>query len=608
MSPCQSSPFRRVLRTRYNAVPTTCSCNNVFFNLWGACLLSQTNTSNLPTFGDWASNCTNRSINLTVGSPNNSVHVPSWAFASVSGNSTFNVDEALSVAKKKGWATMQILAPVIVGVGILALASVIFFCRWKGKKRIWSFTAIPLRPRVYKVQKANRDRLWSIDRTGEAEEYMVDDGHKQHSLQQSSKGHTRLSSSDSISDPSFSNPVQPTLPLGSRIAHQLRSLPGQFPLPWRDRAIQVQNKPPRRGFRVDSWDVSVSSGPSDMGHSRRAPTSGVGRSQDHDTILEEDESDIETTLISPVDRSENSVYLISNQPGNFTFESGSSSSNLRSVQVIPPTPDSSYSSALQPIREPPSRSRTPIPPPPTQPAPPPPSSHRAQPQLQRPDAGPVVPRSIPPNVPINRSHSPFIHYDSPEGATRNPAYVQHVPPRVTSPLNSRQLPIAAEAEQTSGLLRRGLVSASSIESLYLTHPTPGHQRSLSDVRLPMGPHLDSSPMSPVFGPRHSSEEELARQDQIPSGSSSRTHQARSSSPFHRALTPTLFSPHRRGTDDSTVTLGSLYSRDSYHHSSESIIPGRGDPVMLFPGSVRGAGYAPQSPQTPPPPLYHDRGF
>lgn len=100
MSPCQSSPFRRVLRTRYNAVPTTCSCNNVFFNLWGACLLSQTNTSNLPTFGDWASNCTNRSINLTVGSPNNSVHVPSWAFASVSGNSTFNVDEALSGAFK----------------------------------------------------------------------------------------------------------------------------------------------------------------------------------------------------------------------------------------------------------------------------------------------------------------------------------------------------------------------------------------------------------------------------------------------------------------------------------------------------------------------------
>lgn len=516
---------------------------------------------------------------------------------------------------------------------MLALALFGFFLyRRKSKKQTWlpSIMHCPcLRPRVYRVRKARRDGPWSIDRAEETEEYSAVAGDKRPPSHQFSKGHARLSSSETVSA-SLSDHMQHTVPLKSRIAHQLRSLP-DFQFPWRARAIEVRNQPPRRGFRVDSWDVSTSSGPSNISstHSRMAPTEtgGAGRSQTHDTILEEDEGNVEASLLSPVDRSENSVFFIGHRAGGFPIESGSLSSKTRSVQVIPPTPtESSHPSAIR--QSMPLPTRTQLPPPPTQPAPLPPSFRRDPPQLQRPieslfQTERFVSRPNPINIPpINPPHSPLVRYDSPENVVR-PVHAQHVLPRVASPSSAgRQLPMAPDVDHNTVTFRPlarpgGLASPSSIESLYVaasfTHPAPSHQRSLADIRPAMGPRLDSPPIiSTLFSPGLSFEEELARQDQIPSRSSSRLHHTRSPSPHSRALTPTLFSPRRRGTDDSSFTLESLHPSDDTHYqihsrnvSSESVIPGRGDAVMLFPGSVRGAGYAPQS---PPPAIYPDRSI
>ena len=436
------------------------------------------------------------------------------------------------------------------------------------------------------------------------EEYTAVDGGKRPPSSQSSKGHARLSSSETI----VASLPNPSLPLRSQIAHQLRSLPGQFQLPWKARAIEVRNQPPRRGFRVDSWDVSTSSDPSnDSGaHPEMAPTGAgdAGRSQARDTILEEDEADVEASLLSPVARSENTDFL------------SSLSSKPRSVQVIPPTPtESSHGSAIRqfPIPLP---NVTRLPPPPTQPAPLPPSSSRDTLQLQRvSQTEPIVSRPKPINIPpFQMPHSPSGHYHSPE----------NVPPRVTSSLSaSRQHPITGDVDQntvTFHPLRRpgGLASPSSIESLYVDatsiHPAPSHQQSLSDIRSLMGPPDHSPPV--MFNTGLSFEEDMIRQDLNPSRSSSSLQYTRSSSPYDRALSPTILSPLRRRPDDSAFNRESSNPSDSSHYrthsrnvSTEHIIPGRGDAVMLFPGSVRGAGYAPQSsPRTPSPATHHDRNI
>ena len=68
----------------------------VFFNLWSACQCSLGNTT-LPTFGAWESACQNNSLNITASTDKN-LDIPSWAFASVSSNSTFMLDNALASA------------------------------------------------------------------------------------------------------------------------------------------------------------------------------------------------------------------------------------------------------------------------------------------------------------------------------------------------------------------------------------------------------------------------------------------------------------------------------------------------------------------------------
>jgi hypothetical protein len=523
---------------------------------------------------------------------------------------------------------VQIVVPVVVGVGVLVAALFgVFLYRRRSRKQTWPaiLRHFRLRPRVYNVRKASRSGPWTIDRAEDAEEYFAVDNGEGTSSHRTSKGHTRLSSSSTVGDQSSPDNVQYELPLRSRIAHQLRTLPDHFTLPWRVRAIEVRNKPPRQGFRVDSWDVSTLSSPSTVSgaHSRSAPTesSRVGRNQLHDTILEEDEADVQSSLNFNTDREENSVLFIGHRSGNLTVESGSSSSKPQSVQVVPPSPTvSSHASALHRTQQPLSpTTRTQIPPTPTQPAPLPPSFLRhnmSQPveglfQTER--ASRLVQPITPP---ISRPHSPIVRYNSPDNVIRSPVNVQHTLPRMSSPVyHSRQLPVAPNIQRNVSPSRpvvgRGLASSSSIESLYIDIRSPSsHQRSSSDLRLTKA-QFDPLMMSPPITPGLPLEDEQTRRHQISSLSSSSLHPSRSSSPHHRSLTPTLLSPRHRGAGDSTVTLETLYSLDDAYHGahslnvSDSIFPDRGDPVMLFPGSVRAAGYAPHSPTTA---TYYDGGI
>ena len=70
--------------------------NNVFFNLYSACLLSHGNMT-LPISKDWGTQCKQKSFNLTVGySHKDDFNIPSWAFALVADDSTFDVSVALA--------------------------------------------------------------------------------------------------------------------------------------------------------------------------------------------------------------------------------------------------------------------------------------------------------------------------------------------------------------------------------------------------------------------------------------------------------------------------------------------------------------------------------
>ncbi|KAG6828897.1 hypothetical protein H0H92_006403 [Tricholoma furcatifolium] len=118
-----------------------------------------------------------------------------------------------------------------------------------------------------------------------------------------------------------------------------------------DRPVQIRPSDPGVRFRVDPSGSSVeSSGASAPGS--RATTVEGGRP---DTIFEDDEyannadnepgyrnsyyGDEETALITPIERQENDVFLISNRP-SFTL-----SSNSHHVTVVPPTPTESSASA-----------------------------------------------------------------------------------------------------------------------------------------------------------------------------------------------------------------------------------------------------------------------
>ncbi|RDB15614.1 hypothetical protein Hypma_004059 [Hypsizygus marmoreus] len=585
-TPCSTSDLQigRAISARddiSSPAPSACTCNNVFFNMWSACLLTEGNTT-LPLFNAWGAQCRTDSLNVTDGySSKNNVEIPEWAFIAVTSDSKFDSATALEIAKPKPkWPTLAIVLPVITAVGTLAIAGIAYllYRSKSSKKKRWPTEILHwLRPRyvprVHKVRRANRSSTWSIDRTEEDEFVMVD-----HDDVGSHKSHSRLPSTETLEVMQASKPEPrgKTTWMNSPLAQQLRRLPDQFPIPFKDRAIQVQTLPPGRRFRVDpsgsSTESTRDSAISDP-HSHYGTTEGYAQERP-ETIFETEEDvgpaarihddDEETSLISPEERSENHVFLITNRGGDFTLESGSSNTNSRSshfVKVVPPTPtDSSRNSNIRPII-PPSQlagpSRRPVfPPPPKQPAPLPPlSPPRIPPQLQRPSQETLR----------GSEAAPPIHVQA------------HPPPSNTPPAVLRRTPspIPPDLPSTSHIPRQ----LSNDEG----DPT---KRNVLPAR-PMGARLPSSPRH--INRQLSLDSEIDNLSQpVLSESEFRRYQL---SPPPQIATP---APHRRGysEDDSTSMLlpGTPRLTHGRNPSMESIIPSRGDPLMLFPGSVRAAGY------------------
>ncbi|KAF9456581.1 hypothetical protein BDZ94DRAFT_1315006 [Collybia nuda] len=96
ISPCDlARDMREQCETEFNSTvtPTKCSCNNVFFNIWSACVLVQVD-GDLPSFSAWGAGCKDASQDVTDGYMNGldlGTPIPIWAFMGVPDDGKFNV-------------------------------------------------------------------------------------------------------------------------------------------------------------------------------------------------------------------------------------------------------------------------------------------------------------------------------------------------------------------------------------------------------------------------------------------------------------------------------------------------------------------------------------
>ncbi|KAF5385776.1 hypothetical protein D9615_002695 [Tricholomella constricta] len=560
--------IRRALTT-----PSECTCNIAFFNIWSACLLSDGET--LPLYEDWISECQNKPVAPESDYPKKNaeeVEIPKWATISVPDNLTFDWVSAIQATDSSTpWGVSQIMAPVAALLGTLVICAVAFFVY---RSRSGGRNPFPLRwGRVQKVRRVNpadRNIAWSIDRTEATDEFVmvdVEDGQR--------ANHDRLPSGETIKTMNSLSVWK-----NSQIAQQIRRLPDQLPIPWKERAVQITSQPPGKRFRVDSSNTSSESGGANSTSNSHPGTAEGGIRPD--TIFEEDEypeteyrnsmyGDEETSLISPVERSENHVFLITgNRSIDFTLSSSSNSNSGTShvVKVVPPTPTESSRLSHNrltvtippPIVKPPLHAK--IPPEPREPAPLPPRF--TVPSLQR---GPSPsPHPLPQPGPSNA------HSAQPNGNVSQP------PP--SGNLHHTPRPVLQDVPPASNVRRQ--LSQDEDDPLKRNLPLPQAR--------PMGARLPSSP-------RHAARQ-LSLDDELNQNTISPSVQSLESMSFspaysQRPLTP---SSHRRGysgDDTPPSQANSLTAPPLMHNrnlSIESIVPSRGDPVMLFPGPVRAAGY------------------
>ncbi|KAG5640742.1 hypothetical protein DXG03_007358 [Asterophora parasitica] len=539
--------------------------NTVFFNIWSACLLSDGDAT-LPLYKDWISECQKKSLDPKDGYPKQfagKVDIPQWAAIGIPGNLTFDYATAIQVAKSSSspWGTAQIIAPITALLGTLTIGVIVFvFYRSRSGKRIGT-SSNPFRWRrphkVRRVDPVDRNISWLVDR---------DDGRH--------GSHIRLSSSEDALK-TMKSPIQGSgyhLPLKnawkkSQVAQQLRRLPDQLPMPWKDRAVQITSEPPGRRFRVDPSNSSSESG----GISAPTSRSGTVEGDRPETIHEEEEEypetefrdslygDEETSLISPVERYQRDI-LISRTPGvDFTLESGSSQSNSRSsypVKVIPPTPTTNSSRHSQnrvTIKSPPPIIKPPRPPP------------------QRPRIPPAPSTSVP--LPPGSDAPGLQRVTSPTSLMPKPPNPVHAVPSPFPPPTG-QLPHTPKP-----VLSHGLPPVTHIQR----RPSQDNDDPLrrNGTPRPMGARLPSSPRAIV--------RQLSLDDEVGNLVNPSTQSlAEYIGTPKLARTPLPSSqPLAQGVDGLAAPPRPTHNRN---YSTESVVPDRNDPIMLFPGSVRAAGY------------------
>lgn len=572
--------------------PNWCTCTNVFFNIWSACLMSQGNYS--LTSDQWQNQCEQQK--LRIGTSKRSVedqdHVPMWAYAEMPVNQTFNIRQAAdpdnSEDQSSSWSKYQIITIVAISCSVIGVAAILLFLyRWRSlwarhhgvslKGFSFKFPRLPHGPK--KVHSDSRDNDWAIDGEVEALEdyqYVATPSTSRH-------GHIRLSSTPTPYD----GPARRTWYIRSqdfvrKTRNRFLDISESIPRPWRTKPVHVRALSRDMLFDIDGTAMSAKTD-STLENYRTAGNKQVYAAQaepgprrfsrysvmDNESYMSnngEDQPGFEADseqerLITPSEEFPEpppSVLLISQGGRDFTLESGESRSQQHHAVSQEEAPIASSSRPPEPLSG--VKQQQPIlrpPPAPTYPAPLPPLS---------------PPRSIPQRLRKPSSDNMLGLHTGPAPSRDGAAYP-------TPMASSSHLPIRSPSPL--------FIHRSSIEAL--------QNASTSHFRLPSDPSTHS--------PLPSTEHLPYADDDLPLISSPPYH----ASPLQdeRILTPPppntppplLTAPHLMATpmsirplplpDSSLAPLARVHQRNL---SSESVIPARTDPVMLFSGPVRAAGY------------------
>ncbi|KAJ3838224.1 hypothetical protein F5878DRAFT_181452 [Lentinula raphanica] len=392
-----------ILNPRFPS-PNQCTCTNVYFNVWSACLFSSGDANSTVPSTNWTDTCQQQGIQIVTVQydSSNSMDLPPWTFISLTANETFDIAEALSIAAAPNspskWNKIQILVPVVVGI-VVSAVFIVGLLIWRSKKK--GSPSILLRMRVLvdrgfrngfgtrKIKTANRDREWVIDRPTEANAEsleMFSSGSSRRST-----GHVRLSSSSTQFDVESSKPTW-ALPgknlwKNSRLVRGIRRTFILLPMPWRAAPVPVESISPPRKFEIDASSERTRQTNSTLENYRRGgyrvsgtrtatteSAPATSRYDYYDTIHEEDgeddedDSDLgfddsnvnretEHLITNDNDRpnlDSHQVMIISGSGDDFTLYSHSSTSHTTPSRRIPPSPLQPRSgSPVRPISPPP---------------------------------------------------------------------------------------------------------------------------------------------------------------------------------------------------------------------------------------------------------------
>ncbi|KAF8633803.1 hypothetical protein AX15_001245 [Amanita polypyramis BW_CC] len=331
---CARPTDLRVLPTSSYQPVLSCTCNVIFFNLWSACLLCDGNPV-LPTFGQWSQNCSANSFDVNNLNLSDTVHLPSWTGMSKPSptNTTFDVGAAIMIAQASigaPWSALQIITPVLSVIATVILLGCWYLYRNSPQLRntIWS-----RRPRLFRrphrVREGNRSETWTID-LFEDPAYQQDvrpgkTDNEFNTLYNIPISERDIHPSSGAKDHRISNAWKDSLRTAKSWQYSILNF---------SPVTVVRNVAPSRGWHISSVDHSTES----AGLSPRSGVAGAAPSLNH-PIFEDDENvelngpddagntDRETDhLISPSERNETAVFLISRQPGvDFSIESSAGS-------------------------------------------------------------------------------------------------------------------------------------------------------------------------------------------------------------------------------------------------------------------------------------------
>lgn len=585
----------------FTPAASSCTCNTPFFNIWSACGLFESRWSTLPTLKEWKVSCQNANVAYRPVTADSigSTKLPVWAHVKAPvDDATFDVAGVVLAATKQRWSVIQIVTPIISAVVILGAIGLFYLLflrrRPDGSPSLRLFNKPArishfLRPSRVRSEDPQGD--WVIDRTeetleakpfpttrpstgkqegGSGIEQQPRSGTPQPAFQPNRPGRQALPRSEPLSpqssikeeDNGFDSaepPVQskwsdsehPSLAPWTSPALMKPTKPGllpsvfkSIPNPFKGRPVRVQHVAPRAGFRLDDYDRRTESMLSRSAKSRADPEQwSVGASW----VKDMDEDQVErATLISGEERENNNVFLISKNGRNFSLDSKStrlptptstvapsSARTDSNINVVSPTA-SSLSWRTNFLSKAPPLPRLPLPPPPRRPPP-----------------------TSPPSVP----------YDS---TVRYP--LANIPDK---PVPDRKCSGSDDSSSSGKTLR----------PVAIDQTTGG----------PARPNLLLPPLRTVY-----ESEQYPSTDSLHQPSHAHDHDAQDFDNDFLNLHP----PRRPQLldDDMSFYLGSTESLGHVNGvvpgttmhlrtgSVETLNPRRSDPVMLFPASVRSAGY------------------